>query len=232
MTDRPADSIANRTPRWINSSGYFLDRGICEVRLTQRTDRPRFKPSVKPGLVHLIPHHSPRSGPNTHKASPHRPTPPTPPHQPAPTAAGVTTSPSQPHPNHHNPCTRTPTRNRSDDTPACTNNAPTLATSRTCDSSRCSRSATALFNICLCSRIASLDSPAGPPQLTNCTDEAHTLERPPPPPLGVSLSEYYRRATRESADQVLAERSRIVLTRAKRRASSTRSSAPTDSRPG
>jgi uncharacterized protein (DUF1778 family) len=43
------------------------------------------------------------------------------------------------------------------------------------------------------------------------TDEEHALEEAAATALGVSLSEFYRRAARESAEDVLAERSRIVL---------------------
>ncbi len=43
------------------------------------------------------------------------------------------------------------------------------------------------------------------------TEEEHTLEEAAASALGISLSEFYRRAARESAEEVLAERSRIVL---------------------
>jgi uncharacterized protein (DUF1778 family) len=43
------------------------------------------------------------------------------------------------------------------------------------------------------------------------TEDEHTLEEAAATALGISLSEFYRRAARESAEQVLAERSRIVL---------------------
>ncbi len=43
------------------------------------------------------------------------------------------------------------------------------------------------------------------------TEDEHTLEAAAATALGISLSEFYRRAARESAEQVLAERSRIVL---------------------
>jgi uncharacterized protein (DUF1778 family) len=43
------------------------------------------------------------------------------------------------------------------------------------------------------------------------TDEEHSLEEAAATALGVSLSEFYRRAARASAEEVLAERSRIVL---------------------
>ena len=52
-TGRP-DSIASRTPRWINSSGYFLGRGIAGGSPDPRTDRPRFEASAKPGLAHAV----------------------------------------------------------------------------------------------------------------------------------------------------------------------------------
>lgn len=41
--------------------------------------------------------------------------------------------------------------------------------------------------------------------------EEHELESAAATQLGVTLSEFYRRAARSSAEQVLAERSRIVL---------------------
>jgi uncharacterized protein (DUF1778 family) len=44
------------------------------------------------------------------------------------------------------------------------------------------------------------------------TDEEHRLEEAAATALGVTLSEFYRRAARASAEEVLAERSRIVLT--------------------
>lgn len=43
------------------------------------------------------------------------------------------------------------------------------------------------------------------------TDEEHSLEEAAARALGVTLSEFFRRAARESAEEVLAERSRIVL---------------------
>jgi uncharacterized protein (DUF1778 family) len=43
------------------------------------------------------------------------------------------------------------------------------------------------------------------------TDEEHELEEAAATTLGISLSEFYRRAARESAEDVLAERSRIEL---------------------
>jgi len=43
------------------------------------------------------------------------------------------------------------------------------------------------------------------------TDEEHSLEVAAATALGVTLSEFFRRAARESAEEVLAERSRIVL---------------------
>jgi uncharacterized protein (DUF1778 family) len=43
------------------------------------------------------------------------------------------------------------------------------------------------------------------------TDEEHQLEEAAAAALGVTLSEFYRRAARASAEEVLAERSRIVL---------------------
>jgi uncharacterized protein (DUF1778 family) len=43
------------------------------------------------------------------------------------------------------------------------------------------------------------------------TEDEHTLEEAAATALGISLSEFYRRAARESAEEVLAERSRIVL---------------------
>ncbi len=43
------------------------------------------------------------------------------------------------------------------------------------------------------------------------TDEEHSLEEAAAAALGVTLSEFFRRAARESAEEVLAERSRIVL---------------------
>jgi uncharacterized protein (DUF1778 family) len=43
------------------------------------------------------------------------------------------------------------------------------------------------------------------------TDEEHSLEEAAATALGVTLSEFYRRAARASAEEVLAERSRIVL---------------------
>jgi uncharacterized protein (DUF1778 family) len=43
------------------------------------------------------------------------------------------------------------------------------------------------------------------------TDEEHSLEEAAATALGVTLSEFFRRAARESAEEVLAERSRIVL---------------------
>ena len=43
------------------------------------------------------------------------------------------------------------------------------------------------------------------------TEEEHTLVEAAATALGVSLSEFYRRAARKSAEEVLAERSRIVL---------------------
>jgi uncharacterized protein (DUF1778 family) len=43
------------------------------------------------------------------------------------------------------------------------------------------------------------------------TDEEHALEEAAATALGVTLSEFYRRAARASAEEILAERSRIVL---------------------
>jgi uncharacterized protein (DUF1778 family) len=43
------------------------------------------------------------------------------------------------------------------------------------------------------------------------TDEEHALEEAAATALGVTLSEFFRRAARESAEEVLAVRSRIVL---------------------
>lgn len=43
------------------------------------------------------------------------------------------------------------------------------------------------------------------------TEDEYTLEEAAATALGISLSEFYRRAARESAEEVLAERSRIVL---------------------
>lgn len=43
------------------------------------------------------------------------------------------------------------------------------------------------------------------------TDEEHSLEEAAATALGVTLSEFFRRAARESAEEILAERSRIVL---------------------
>jgi uncharacterized protein (DUF1778 family) len=43
------------------------------------------------------------------------------------------------------------------------------------------------------------------------TEEEHSLEEAAATALGVTLSEFFRRAARESAEEVLAERSRIVL---------------------
>ena len=43
------------------------------------------------------------------------------------------------------------------------------------------------------------------------TDEEHSLEEAAATALGVTLSEFYRRAARASAEEVLAERSRIVM---------------------
>ncbi len=43
------------------------------------------------------------------------------------------------------------------------------------------------------------------------TDEEHRLEEAAATALGVTLSEFYRRAARASAEEVLAERSRIAL---------------------
>ena len=43
------------------------------------------------------------------------------------------------------------------------------------------------------------------------TDEEHSLEEAAAAALGVTLSEFFRRAARESAVEVLSERSRIVL---------------------
>lgn len=43
------------------------------------------------------------------------------------------------------------------------------------------------------------------------TDEEHTLEEAAATALGVTLSEFFRRAARQSAEEILAERSRIVL---------------------
>jgi uncharacterized protein (DUF1778 family) len=42
-------------------------------------------------------------------------------------------------------------------------------------------------------------------------EDEHTLEEAAATALGISLSEFYRRAARERAEQVLAERARIVL---------------------
>ncbi len=46
------------------------------------------------------------------------------------------------------------------------------------------------------------------------TEDEHTLEEAAATALGISLSEFYRRAARESAEEVLAERSRNVLNEA------------------
>jgi uncharacterized protein (DUF1778 family) len=46
------------------------------------------------------------------------------------------------------------------------------------------------------------------------TEEEHSLEETAAAALGVTLSEFYRRAARASAEEVLAERSRIVLNEA------------------
>ena len=46
------------------------------------------------------------------------------------------------------------------------------------------------------------------------TEDEHTLEEAAATALGISLSEFYRRAARESAEEVLAERSRVVLNEA------------------
>jgi uncharacterized protein (DUF1778 family) len=43
------------------------------------------------------------------------------------------------------------------------------------------------------------------------TDAEHSLEEAAATALGVTLSEFFRRAARESAEEVLAERSRILL---------------------
>jgi uncharacterized protein (DUF1778 family) len=43
------------------------------------------------------------------------------------------------------------------------------------------------------------------------TDEEHSLEEAAATALGVTLSEFFRRAARESAEEILAERSRIEL---------------------
>jgi uncharacterized protein (DUF1778 family) len=43
------------------------------------------------------------------------------------------------------------------------------------------------------------------------TDEEHSLEEAAATALGITLSEFLRRAARESAEEILAERSRIVL---------------------
>ena len=43
------------------------------------------------------------------------------------------------------------------------------------------------------------------------TDEEHSLEEAAATALGVTLSEFFRQAARDSAEEVLAERSRIVL---------------------
>jgi uncharacterized protein (DUF1778 family) len=43
------------------------------------------------------------------------------------------------------------------------------------------------------------------------TDEEHALEEAAAQTLGVTLSEFYRQAARTSAEDVLAERSRITL---------------------
>lgn len=43
------------------------------------------------------------------------------------------------------------------------------------------------------------------------TDEEHAFEEAAAQAMGVSLSEFYRRAARASAEEVLAERSRITL---------------------
>jgi uncharacterized protein (DUF1778 family) len=43
------------------------------------------------------------------------------------------------------------------------------------------------------------------------TDEEHQLEEAAANALGVTLSEFFRRAARSQAEEVLAERSRIVL---------------------
>ena len=45
------------------------------------------------------------------------------------------------------------------------------------------------------------------------TDEEHSLEEAAATALGVTLSEFYRRAARESAEEVLAERFEVGLAR-------------------
>ena len=44
------------------------------------------------------------------------------------------------------------------------------------------------------------------------TDEEHSLEEAAATALGISLSEFFRSAARSRAEEVLSERSRIVLT--------------------
>ena len=48
-------SSASRTPRWINSSGYFFGRAMAAERLLRRGQNPRFEASVKPGPAQFVP---------------------------------------------------------------------------------------------------------------------------------------------------------------------------------
>jgi hypothetical protein len=48
-----SDSRTSRTPRRISSSAYFRGRGIGGASPLQRTHRPPFEVSVKPGLAQL-----------------------------------------------------------------------------------------------------------------------------------------------------------------------------------
>lgn len=43
------------------------------------------------------------------------------------------------------------------------------------------------------------------------TDEEHSLEQAAAAALGITLSEFFRRAARDSAEEVLAERTSVVL---------------------
>src|SRR5680860_190797 len=47
------DSSARRTPRSLNSSGYFLGAGIRGGSPHRRTERPPFEVSVKAGMAHI-----------------------------------------------------------------------------------------------------------------------------------------------------------------------------------
>ncbi len=49
--DRTAGLNANRTPRSLNSSGYFLGTGISRASLSARTE-PGFEASAKPSVAH------------------------------------------------------------------------------------------------------------------------------------------------------------------------------------